>query len=376
MQEIIWFDQLELIAVDHPAGTELYPNERLMPGPPFPRHELFVSSDVRPIAAATDIDDGISFTAELRDADGVYVENFDLAQFKGYADMHTLELDLGSFDNDERIVMLLDGWIDYADSTANVAASQAGMALMPPELTVADGQGGWRDTGHLMGFPAGLPKTMAVDLSGLFESDDHRVRIRTNMRIYWDRARVLVGGADTAYSTHRLVAESAELGFGGFPFENGRGKRSPKSYNPAIVSEVSPWNVHVGRYTAFGDVTSLVAEIDDRLVTTRSGDEIELRFRSPGPVADGYVRTYLMFADGFGKDMDPNSASDFTVGPMPFHDMPSYPYPDSVEPPVDLSDTLTRTVFPSDRGWHGAVPQAVAPARAETGISMRTDDSP
>ncbi len=368
LQEIIWFDQLQLVAVDHPAGTDVFPNERLMPGPPWPEFELFVSDDLRDIRAATDAHDGRSWTEALAASDGAYVENFDLLRFKGYASDHTLELDLGDFDPADRVVLLLEGWIDYADSSANVAAAQAGHALQPPVLTVADGHGGWRDTGHLMGFPAGLPKTMAVELTGLFTSEDHRVRIATNMRIYWDRARILVGGDDLEYQVTRVSPAVADLRYGGFPAELKRPAQTPYRYDPTSVSLASPWSAHVGAYTAFGDVTAIVEGTDDVMVTTRSGDEIELQFHVPEAPADGFERTYLLFADGFGKDMDANSAANATVGPMPFHGMPVYPYGDEITPPVDNSQTMTRTVTPSDRGWSGAVPLPLA-------ASLRGDDA-
>jgi hypothetical protein len=262
-------------------------------------------------------------------------------------------------------VLLLDGWIDYADSSANLAAHQAGVPLVPPVLTVADGRGGWLPTEHRMGFPAGLPKTMTVNLTGLFPSEDLRVRIRTNMRIYWDRARVLVGGESVELAVRRLPARIARLEFGGFPRPSSPDDLPPFGYDPEDVTRQSPWTVHAGRYTAFGDVRGLLQTIDDRLVTTRSGDQIELRFADPGLPAPGNARSYLLFADGFGKDMDPNSAANLRVGPVPFHGMPGYPYPEGIAPPVEPApdEPSSRIVLDSERGTPGAVPLALATHR-------------
>ena len=49
------------------------------------------------------------------------------------------------------------GWVDYADSSANLAASQAGVTLVPPRLDVLGRDGSVVRTLPQMGFAAGPP---------------------------------------------------------------------------------------------------------------------------------------------------------------------------------------------------------------------------
>ena len=65
------------------------------------------------------------------------------------------------------------------------------------------------------------------------------------------------------------------------------------------------------------------------------GDEITVEFAALPPPAPGLQRTFLLYADGFGKDMDFHSAHSLTVEPLPFHGMSTYPYPPTQTYPQD-----------------------------------------
>jgi hypothetical protein len=231
----------------------------------------------------------------------------------------------------------LTAWIDYADSTSNLAASQAGAPLVPPYLEALDpSTDRWVTALPQMGFPAGLPKTMTVDLSGALPPGARQVRITTTMRIYWDRIRV---GEPTGPppAIARLDPASAILRYRGFPMTVKPDGRPPAIYDYGRDEPVVLWKAHVGSYTRFGDVRDLLLRIDDMYVITRAGDEVALTFDASSlpPVPPGSTRDFLVYTDGFGKDMDVNSGRPDRVDPLPYHAMPSYPYPASASYPLD-----------------------------------------
>ena len=235
-------------------------------------------------------------------------------------------MDLGPVSNDYA-VLLMWAWIDYADSTSTFAASQAGLNLIPPYLQVKDENGEWVTVIERMGFPAGLPKYMTVDLSGKFLSDSREVRIITNMKIYWDQIEVESGRPRNDYRISRLKAASADLHFKGNPLPWSPDGKLPRLYDYDRVY-FPDWKVHAGAYTRYGDVLELLDAADDFYVITRSGDEIEVLFDldTLHSLPDGWTRDYLIYVDGFGKDMDPNSGGPQFLGPLPFHNMSSWPY--------------------------------------------------
>jgi hypothetical protein len=104
--------------------------------------------------------------------------------------------------------------------------------------------------------------------------------------------------------------------------------REPFGYDYERISFTSPWKVVPGRYTREGDVRELLVKTDDLFVISRTGDEISLAFDATKlpKLPAGWTRTFLLYSDGFSKEMDINSASPDQITPLPFHGMKRYPY--------------------------------------------------
>jgi hypothetical protein len=373
LEEVIVFDRAQLLVVDHPASVEVYPNERLMPAPPYPPYRLYTAADAAPPAWARD-EAGRDMTDVVTADDRRTVDTFELLPPKGYARPHALVLGLGEraaqAGRAGQLLLLLDGWIDYADSSSNTAAGQAGLVLVPPSLEARRPGGAWRTVIASTGFPAGLPKTMTLDLTGLLKPGETEVRLSTSMRIYWDRVRVATGGSGAETRVTRLDPMRADLAFLGYPRPVSPDGRKPFAYDYSRIASSAPWKSHAGAYTRFGDVRPLLASVDDRYVVTRNGDQLALAFdaNAAPPLPEGWTRDFLLFADGFGKDMDPNSATPAMVGPLPYHGMPGYPYPDAAGFTADparaawLDEWNTRLVPADPLGFPGASP-SIAGAR-------------
>jgi len=361
LEEVIYFDAVKLLAVDHPAETDIYPNERLMPGPPYPDFKIYSVKAPRPPVSAAD-DRGQDILPLISELDRRYPEGFEKLPFKGYAREHAITLNLGDLRRAKRVLLLLTAWIDYADSTSNLAAAQAGAKLIPPYVQVKNASGQWQTVIPQMGFPAGLPKTMTVDLTGKFLCDDASVRIVTSMRIYWDQILVDTSGGEFPTRITTREPLRADLRWRGFPREYSPDGRMPLIYDYRTIEPSAPWKAHLGNYTRYGDVRELLLRPDDMYVITRNGDEIQVDFdaRALPPLPAGWKRDFLLYADGFGKDMDVHSARPETIGELPFHGMKSYPYSPSDHYPHDqrhqeyLERYNTRTVsYQQQAAWRG-----------------------
>lgn len=342
LEEVLYIDQTELLALDHPSDVEVFPNERLMPEPPYPPFKIYAAKNATPPKAAWD-GHGNDVLPLIAKVDRTYPDLFKLLPYKGYAEEHDLILDLGDLSRAVNINLLMTAWIDYADSTANFKAAQKsracpeGAKLVPPYLQVKNTKGQWETVIPSMGFPAGLPKTMLVDLTGKFLAHDYRVRIVTSMRIYWDQILVNTFSGSPEIRQYHLAPQQAELRYVGFPREFSPDGRKPLIYDYDWIDPLAPWKSHIGDYTRFGEVTALLKSKEDMYVIMRNGDEIQIDFAASSlpSLPAGWRRSFFFYADGFGKDMDIHSGSPDTVTPLPFHDMSRYPYDTTERYPDD-----------------------------------------
>ncbi|MGA2183850.1 MAG: FG-GAP-like repeat-containing protein [Bryobacteraceae bacterium] len=345
LSEVSYLDQVRLVAVDHPASTEIFSNDKWK-SPPFPEFRLFgVERRVYPVRARDDR--GRDVRDALLRRDRRYVDGFE-RNYAGVAREHALELDFGSAAPENRAVLVLNGWVDWADGSTFLAASQGGGGLQPPYLQVKDAQGRWKTVIEDMGMPSGKTKTIAVDLTARFLSASREVRIVTSLCVYWDEIFL---GEDSRQPEARLTpldAGAATLAFHGFSHPTIHPQRlQPEAFDYQNVATVSNWNPTPGLYTRYGDVRELVTAVDDKLVVMGSGDELKLEFGAVAlpPLPAGWTRDFLLLVDGWAKDRDANTAFSQTVDPLPFHAMSSYPYPAGEHYPEDADHAAYRRKY-------------------------------
>ncbi|HLQ50070.1 MAG TPA: hypothetical protein VK129_01150, partial [Terriglobales bacterium] len=336
LREVSYLDKIQLIAVDHKAGEELFTNDKFT-GPPFPKFRLYGVKHKRYPITAKD-QEGADVLPRLLERDGKYVDTF-RRNSSGVAELHHIDLDFGKSAPENRAVLVLNGWVDWADgSTFRAAGQESKEGLIFPYLQVKDSAGRWQTAIQDMGMPSGKPKTIVVDLSGKFLSKSREIRIVTNLCVYWDEIFLSEQAAPPAVKMTPLSAESADLRYRGFsrPVID-PARTQPEEFDYQTWSATTMWNPTPGFYTRYGEVAELLQRMDDRMVIMGSGDEIRLRFnaRSLPPLPHVWKRTFLLLVDGWAKDADANTAYSRSVEPLPFHGMTSYPYPSSQHFPDD-----------------------------------------
>jgi tetratricopeptide (TPR) repeat protein len=355
MEEVNFIDQLRLVAVDHPNGTDVYPDERFLDDPPFASGAPVLTSKPHAPAGAWD-DHGRDVRALLSARDHKYVRDFTNLSFAGFANMHSLTLDLGTWTPQNPLRLFLHGFIEYFSATSMYAAWQAGLQPISPYVEAQMTDGSWKRVVDDMGFPAGLPRTITVDLTGKLPPGTRKIRITTNLQIYWDQILVDNGPKQSnRIRTTELPLASATLGFRGYPRQVEGDPPGDLTYYYDQASTTGPFSQFRGSYTRYGDVTSLLQHVDDQFVVFGTGEDIDAEFSAAPlpPLAAEWTRDYFFYANGFVKDMDFYEATPFTVADMPFHAMSAYPYPAEQHYPNDRGATAYRLNW-NDRFQRGS----------------------
>lgn len=353
--ESFYIDQYSLMTVDHPPGTEVFTDERFTM--PQPKPQIYVTKMPKPFAGAKD-DRGQEVTATVAALDQEYLDTFGRGQYQGLTRDHWVELELGEdAPRNKKLYLIGHGWLHPTDATVNIAIGQN--SAPPPQglsLEVPDKHGNWVTARTGLGFLSGKLKTMVIDLDGIFRHGaPRRLRLRTNMEIYWDKLEWAEAASMDPVKIVKLETSSAELRYRGFSTFSQVNASSPElpDYN-RLEGTTQKWRDLTGYYTRYGDVRELLVRTDDRMLIMNAGDELRLKFKAPAAPSSGWKRDFIMIGDGWTKDGDYNCSFAATVLPLPFHGMKDYnrastrleENPAYIRHPRDWREYHTRYVTP------------------------------
>ena len=352
--EVYYYDRLALMTVDHPAGTEIFVDERFVI-PPAKLAITVVGTPHRIKSAVDDTGRDVTDIVAIVDGKGLDVGR---GQYQGVTRDHYLEVDLGNdVPEHEPVYLLAHGSVYPTDSSINVAMGQGGRwRPYGLRIDVPDGRGGWITVRENQGIPAGRKKTAVLDLTNVFRpGTPRRVRLWTNLEIYWDAIEWAEGRPDVVATTTHLDPTVADLHYRGYSVIDRPDSASPElpDYN-RLSGTRQRWRDLIGYYTRFGDVRELLARSDDRYVIMNAGDEMSLRFAEPPPPPAGWLRDFVIVGDGWIKDGDYNSTFSKTVLPLPRHAEAQY-----TVPPGRLEDEWTYRQHPED--WQNYHTRYVTP---------------
>jgi tetratricopeptide (TPR) repeat protein len=325
MEEAVYLDEVKLLAVDHPSTFDVFPNEYFASNPPFPRFRVIQSQGAQPPAAARD-EHGHDMMPSL--VAHKYFGDLELLPFHGFIKMHSLELDLGEPYRGGPLTLLMHGVTEYFTATSVYAAHQAKVEAIAPYVEALNAHGKWVRVLDDMGFPAGGPRTITPDLTGKLPLGTTKIRITTNLQVYWDSILIDRSAQNGKVQLTAIPLATANLNFYGHPRQTEGEPRGNVKYVYEEVSPTGPFARQAGEYTRYGDVLPLLTSFDDRMVVFGTGDEVALEFdpaKLP-PLPTGWTRDYFFLVKGYEKDMDFYAADGFTVEPLPFKAMKGYPY--------------------------------------------------
>src|SRR5258708_26538219 len=202
------------------------------------------------------------------------VTEFEGLAFAGVAKLQWIEVDLGAWDAEKPLRLLLDGYTDYFTATSMYAADQAGIKVIAPYVEAQDAHGNWKRVVEDMGFPAGLARTMVADLTGKIPVGTRRIRIVSNLKIYWDAVRIDQTPPVEGIKVEEVPLATASLAYLGYPKEIRLQPASDTVYSYSHRSPTGPYARAAANYPPSSDLKHLPGPADDQFAVFGSGEGV------------------------------------------------------------------------------------------------------
>ncbi|MBD8526495.1 CRTAC1 family protein [Pseudomarimonas arenosa] len=325
MEEVAYLDQVRLHVYDLPPGWQMTLDERMHTGggpAPTGAPIFFTDAGLIPTAGMRDRF-GQDIGPMLAHNDALPLDPGALdPRFLGrLAEPMSIELELGqAFGDGDDLWLLGDGWVEYPYSQTLFAAWQAGASYQSFSLDAQRQGSDWHPVYEQFGYPAGMPRGFALPLTeglGADQAQVRRLRLRGNLEVYLDRLRLVRASAPPAELRQQAISvKQAQVRRVGYP----RRSSLPFKRPHFDYQQRSPfWDTRYpeGHYTAFGDATELVLDLDDGFAIIGPGDEIQLAFDAPESPPAGWQRVLVLEVRGYAKDMDLYTRGGERVEPLP-----------------------------------------------------------
>lgn len=316
MEETLFLDAAFIEVVDVPKGWNIVLDERLATSPPEATGRIIAYQvETEPDRATNGTGEDILAEISLLDQSTPHPGPVD-SRFIGRLE-NDFEVNLW-FDKGIPVsnqVLVADGWMEYPYSQTSFSAWQAKADYSPPTLEALTSDGNWVVVLESFGYPAGMPREMAVPLPEL-PKNAIALRISSNLEIYWDRIRLVTEATPPPQmQVKRLEPSRAVVRRSGFAKRTTGEHRLPYyDYN-----ERSPyWDAKYqeGFYTSYGNAMELVAELDGAVAIVGSGEEVHLEFEAMSSKEGGMNRHFVLEFNGWARDLDLYTQHAETVQPL------------------------------------------------------------
>ena len=322
--EIFYLDAAYMLVVDHPSNVNVYTTmgEQYI-DPNFMGNIYTVSKNpLKPISAVNE--KGEDCLPQISKLDGIFTtaHNGIYSASIENIEWNRLELSLGDLSNAKEIKLLVNGVLDWGpdedqgkwyDRFWAQPVPNGTQPIPPPYMEVKDENGNWVRVPESRQFPmiAETPRTIVVDLTGLFPTNDYSLRINN----FWEVTFDYIGVDITPQKD--VMIQRIDL--------------ADASFHQTFFTN----STATGNFTRYGAVTPLLLEADDKFVIGMHGDTVSLKFPSNiAPPPENMERDFFLYACLWFKEYG-NPIMTFAVDPLPFYDMSAFPYPPTESYPYD-----------------------------------------